>query len=437
MGGLEDVGHDVLELGVDFFKGPGLHTGVLSHFELAGGHAARVGALAGPEGEPGLKEGFHRFGGGGHVGAFAYEDTAVLDEVGRVGAADFVLRGAREGELAGHVPHGMLIFGVFLRGDILGVFAELGVACEGRALDFLDLLEGVEVDAGGVVDTAARVAGGHGFGTELVQLFDGVDSHVAGAGHGAGGAFQIHVAGLEHVGGKVDAAVPGGFLAGQRAAPFEALAGEHAFKAGGQALVLAEHVADFAGSHADVSGGHVDGAADVAEGFRHEGLAETHDFGVGLALGIEVAAALGAADGEAAQAVLEDLFKTEEFQDAQVDAGVEAEAALVGAEGGVELDAVAAVHLHAALVVRPCHAEHDLAFGFDDAFENAVLLVLGVLQKKRFQRVEDFFQRLNELRLVGVALLHTADNFLHVARSHDVSSLAGTPPFLRGRELLF
>lgn len=52
MGGLEDVGHDVLELGVDFFKGPGLHTGVLSHFELAGGHAARVGALAGPEGEP-------------------------------------------------------------------------------------------------------------------------------------------------------------------------------------------------------------------------------------------------------------------------------------------------------------------------------------------------------------------------------------------------
>ena len=57
MGGLEDVGHDVLELGVDFFKGPGLHTGVLSHFELAGGHAARVGALAGPEGEPGLKEG--------------------------------------------------------------------------------------------------------------------------------------------------------------------------------------------------------------------------------------------------------------------------------------------------------------------------------------------------------------------------------------------
>ena len=166
-------------------------------------------------------------------------------------------------------------------------------------------------------------------------------------------------------------------------------------------------------------------------------MAETHDFGVGLTLGIEVAAALGAADGEAAQAVLEDLFKTEEFQDAQVDAGVEAEAALVGAEGGVELDAVAAVHLHAALVVRPCHAEHDLAFGFDDAFENAVLLVLGVLQKKRFQRVEDFFQRLNELRLVGVALLHTADNFLHVARSHDVSSLAGTPPFLRGRELLF
>ena len=138
---------------------------------------------------------------------------------------------ALEGELAGHVPHGMSgLLWVFLRGDILGVFAELGVAGEGRALDFLDLLEGVEVDAARMVDAAARVAGGHGFGAELVQLFDGVDSHVAGAGHGAGGAFQIYVAGLEHVGGKVDAAVPGGFLAGQRAAPFEALAGEHALQ---------------------------------------------------------------------------------------------------------------------------------------------------------------------------------------------------------------
>lgn len=56
----------------------------------------------------------------------------------------------------------------------------------------------------------------------------------------------------------------GGFLAGQRAA-IEALAGEHAFKAGGQALVLAEHAADFAGS-TPIPGGHVDGAADVAGG---------------------------------------------------------------------------------------------------------------------------------------------------------------------------
>ena len=57
-------------------------------------------------------------------------------------------------------------------------------------------------------------------------------------------------------------------------------------------------------------------AADVAEGFRHEGLAETHDFGVGLALGIEVAEPpLAPPMAEAAQAVLEDLFKTEEFQE--------------------------------------------------------------------------------------------------------------------------
>jgi hypothetical protein len=38
--------------------------------------------------------------------------------------------------------------------------------------------------------------------------------------------------------------------------------------------------------------------------------------------------------------------------------GVEAQTALVGADGGVELYAVAAVDLHLAVVVNPGNAEH-------------------------------------------------------------------------------
>jgi len=45
------------------------------------------------------------------------------------------------------------------------------------------------------------------------------------------------------------------------------------------------------------------------------------------------------------QGILEDLLEAQELQDGQVDAGVQTEAALVGTEGGVELDAVATVDL--------------------------------------------------------------------------------------------
>ena len=77
----------------------------------------------------------------------------------------------------------------------------------------------------------------------------------------------------------------------------------------------------------------------------HKTLAEAHDFHVALAVGVKVRAALAAAHGQGGQAVLEGLLKAQKLQDALVDRGMEAQAALVGADGAVELDAVAAVHL--------------------------------------------------------------------------------------------
>ena len=118
----------------------------------------------------------------------------------------------------------------------------------------------------------------------------------------------------EHFLGEIDRAVAGGFGTNQRAAVVEALAGQHAAEAVGQLLVLAEQVADLAAAHADVAGGHVGVGADVAEQLGHERLAETHDFVVALALGIEVAAALAAAHHDRRQAVLEDLLEGQELQ---------------------------------------------------------------------------------------------------------------------------
>ena len=94
---------------------------------------------------------------------------------------------------------------------------------------------------------------------------------------------------------------------------------------------------------------------------------------------VEVAASLAAADALVGQGVLEDLLKAEELDDAGIDGGVESQPALVGAERGVELDAEAAVDVDRSGVVHPRHAEHDLALRLDDALQEGVLGVVGVL----------------------------------------------------------
>ena len=82
--------------------------------------------------------------------------------------------------------------------------------------------------------------------------------------------------------------------------------------------------------------------------------------------------------GSVVRAVLEDLLEAQELEHAQRDGGVEAQAALVGADCRVELNAVTAVDLHLARIVDPRHAEHDDALGLDEALEKGGLLVLGM-----------------------------------------------------------
>ncbi len=150
----------------------------------------------------------------------------------------------------------------------------------------------------------------------------------------------------------------------------QALAGQHAGEFVADAFVLAEHEADLASAHADVAGGNVGVRADVAAQLGHEALAEAHHFVVALALGIEIASALAAAHGQRGQGVLEHLFKCEEFQDSKIDRGMEAQAALVGADGAVHLDAEAAIDLDIALVIEPRHTEHNEALGLGDALQD-------------------------------------------------------------------
>jgi len=137
-------------------------------------------------------------------------------------------------------------------------------------------------------------------------------------------------------------------------------------------------------------------------------------------VGVEVRAALAAAHGQGGQAVLEDLLKAEELQDALIDRRMEAQATLVGADGAVELDAVAAVHLDLALVIDPGYTEGNDALRLDQTLDEAGLLVLGMLLHDGLDALQDLADSLQEFGLVGIALFQALVDTLQIfIRQHN------------------
>jgi len=218
-----------------------------------------------------------------------------------------------------------------------------------------------------IANDAVGIGYCHWLRTQVEQLLDGVLGDVAASGNQAELAFQRILAGLQHFRGEIHAAVAGGFGTNQRAAPVQALAGQHAREFIADALVLSEQEPDLASAYADIAGRHVRIRADVALQFGHEALAEAHDFVIALALGIKVRSTLAAAHGQRGKRILEDLFKRQELQDAQRHRRMEPQPALVGADGAVHFNAESAIDLNLALIIEPWHAEHHDALGFDDA----------------------------------------------------------------------
>src|SRR5699024_5627115 len=286
--------------------------------------------------------------------------------------------------------------------------AALGVLVDAAALDLLDLLQQLEVDAVLVDDVARGVRCGHGHPAELGDLLDRVQGDVPRAGDDPTAAGHGGAAGPQHLVGDDRRAVTGGLLPHEGAAPVQALAGEHPrLVAIGQALVLTEQEADLASAHADVTGGDVRVLAHVAVQLGPERLAEPQHLAVAAGRGVAGGAGLSAArggGGEADQRVLEDLLEAEELHDAEVHRGVEPQTALVRAERGVVLDAETAVDLHGALVVDPGDAEDDLALRLAQTHQDAVVLVLGVQGLDHLERLEHLPDSLVELGFSGVAV---------------------------------
>ena len=147
----------------------------------------------------------------------------------------------------------------------------------------------------------------------------------------------------------------------------------------------------------------------------HEALAESHNFSVGFALGIEVGTALAAADGKAGQGVLEDLLEAEELDDTEVYGRMEAKTSLVRADGAVKLDAVTVIDLDLTLVIYPRDTEQDLALGSCQTLKKRFFSVLVlVCLDHDAQGLKNFFHCLMELGLCGVLCDHSLQDFINI-----------------------
>ena len=400
--------HDFLELGVDLFGRPGEAHGVLAHFETGDSHATGVCRLAGRKSDATV-EVVHSAGRAAHVGGFDDHHAAVLDERLCVILVELVLDRARECDVALDFPR-------------LAALDELGAELGGVGLDDV-VVAGAElehvVDAFlrhslFIVDVAVRTGDSDDLGAELDELLRRAPGDVAEAGEGDRLAFDVLAELLEHVLREVHRAVAGGLRTHERTAEWTALAGEDSDELVAETLVLTEEITDLATADADVTGGNVRICSDVAGKLGHEALAEAHHFSVGLAARIEVGTALAAAHGKGGEGVLERLLETEELEDTQRYGRVEAETALVRTDCGVELDAVAAVHLHDAIVVDPRNAEHDDALRLDHALEDGGFFVLRICFKNRGEGGKHFLYRLDELRFVCILGLNIGQDFLHI-----------------------
>ncbi len=93
---------------------------------------------------------------------------------------------------------------------------------------------------------------------------------------------------------------------------------------------------------------------------------------------------------------------------------MEAQSALVGANGAVKLYAVANVDLHLALVVNPGYAEGGDALRLNESLNDFRLLKFRMLVIDVFDGDEDFFYRLQELCLAWMLALQLLHDVLYV-----------------------
>ena len=409
-----DVLHHLVQLMVNFLSSPDQTLGVLSHFQSGNAHAAGVNSLGGSHDDVLLcTQEVQSIVGGGHIGD--------LDVVLHAGSGD--LLGGLHLDIvlhsSGHIDINILDAPALLASDKLTAeLVSIGLAVH-RILgahfqDEVQLLLGD--NAVGIVNVTVGTCEVGDLGAQLSSLLHDAPAHIAVAGDSDTLALDGVILVLEHFLQIVHSAVTGSLGTDQGTAVAQTLTGKNTVLPNAlQATILAIQVADLTAAHTHITGGNVDVGPDVTIQSRHEALAEAHDLGVRLAGGIEVGAALGAADGQAGQAVLEGLLEAQELDDAFIYVLLETQAALVGADSTVELAAPAAIGVPLTVIVAPHNTEGEHTLGLHHAAQQIDLLILRVLFNDGLQRGQNFLNSLHELRLVAVLGLYALEHACQIS----------------------
>ena len=410
-----NVFHNAVQFCIDFFPRPRIAHGILTHFKARYGNAAGIGRFARCKQHAFLLENGNGIRRTRHIGAFGNQLHAVCDKGTRIVDRQFVLRRARESAIDAYRPRTLTraIFGIRICFNVFAYAAALNV------FKVLYKRKLFGVYAVFIVNKARRIRHRKRFCPALNKFLHGKLRNVTASRNGTAQAFKRFVFDGEHIRGKVNQAVAGCFGTDERAAVRAALSGKHARKFVAYALVLAEHIADFAGAHPDIACRHVRVGADVAIQFGHKRLTKTHNFAVAFPVRIKIGTALCAAHGQRRQAVFKSLFEAQKLQYAQIDGRMEADAAFIRADRSVKLNAVAPVHLNRALVVDPRNTEYNGAVGFDTALQNSVPFEFRHLFGNDFQRFKHFANRLQKFRLGRIFRLHLIPYSLNICVFHD------------------
>ena len=410
-GSLEDVSHNVLELGIDFLGSPAETLAVLAHLETGNSNAAGVNCLGRSNDNAVLLEVLNSLVGGRHISDLNIVLDTVSNDLLSLSHADLVLSSAGHQDVSLNAP-GLLTLEELSGGELVGVILNAVAAGSSHIQEVIYLLVGG--DAVGIVNVAVGAGDGNYLAAQLVDLLNSTPSNVAETGDSEGLALDGILEVVEHIYGVVNSAVAGSLGTDQGAAVGDALTGENAGELVLESLVLAEEEADLSAAYADITGGNVGIGADVSVELGHEALAEAHNLSIGLALGVEVRAALAAAHGEGGQAVLEGLLEAEELDDADIYVGSKSQTALVGSDSRVELNSETAVNLELAVVVYPGNTENDLPLGLDHSVDNARLYEIGPLLYNGLDALEDLVNGLQELGLTLIALLDLRKHALEI-----------------------